>query len=49
MVLARITPEGLRLLARLDRPVLEAHRKQLASRPGAIAKADGPVAGGEVA
>jgi DNA-binding MarR family transcriptional regulator len=29
MVLARITPEGLALLARLDRPVQEAHRKQL--------------------
>ncbi|MGH9396785.1 MAG: MarR family winged helix-turn-helix transcriptional regulator [Terriglobia bacterium] len=29
VVLARITPEGLRLLARLDEPVLETHRKQL--------------------
>lgn len=29
MVVAKITPEGLRLLARLDQPVLEAHRKQL--------------------
>jgi DNA-binding MarR family transcriptional regulator len=29
MVLARITPEGLRMLARLDRPVQEGHRKQL--------------------
>ena len=29
MVLTRITPEGLALLARLDRPVQEAHRKQL--------------------
>jgi hypothetical protein len=29
MVLTRITPEGLVLLARLDRPVQEAHRKQL--------------------
>lgn len=29
MVLARITPDGLKLLARLDEPVEEAHRKQL--------------------
>src|SRR5437660_6217923 len=29
MVLTRITPEGLALLARLDRPVQEAHRAQL--------------------
>jgi DNA-binding MarR family transcriptional regulator len=29
MVLTRITPEGLDLLDRLDRPVQEAHRKQL--------------------
>src|SRR6266849_10680878 len=29
MVLTRITPEGLALLTRLDRPVQEAHRKQL--------------------
>ena len=29
LVLARITPEGLKLLARLDEPVQEAHRKQL--------------------
>ena len=28
-VMARITPEGLRLLARLDEPVEAAHRKQL--------------------
>ena len=28
-VLARITPEGLRLLARLDEPIQEAHRRQL--------------------
>jgi DNA-binding MarR family transcriptional regulator len=28
-VLAGITPEGLKLLARLDRPVQEAHRRQL--------------------
>ena len=29
MVLARITPPGLKLLGRLDEPVEEAHRKQL--------------------
>jgi DNA-binding MarR family transcriptional regulator len=29
MVMARITPGGLKLLARLDAPVQEAHRKQL--------------------
>jgi DNA-binding MarR family transcriptional regulator len=29
MVLTRITPEGLDLLARLDEPVQDAHRKQL--------------------
>jgi len=29
MVLARITPEGLKLLARLDEPVEETHRRQL--------------------
>jgi DNA-binding MarR family transcriptional regulator len=29
MVLTRVTPEGLAVLARLDRPVQEAHRKQL--------------------
>jgi len=29
MVMARITPEGLKLLGRLDDPVLEIHRKQL--------------------
>jgi DNA-binding MarR family transcriptional regulator len=29
MVMARITPAGLKLLARLDEPVQEAHRKQL--------------------
>src|SRR5205807_1607384 len=29
MVLTRITTEGLALLARLDEPVLDAHRKQL--------------------
>ncbi len=29
MVMARITPEGLKLLGRLDEPVQETHRKQL--------------------
>jgi DNA-binding MarR family transcriptional regulator len=29
MVLARITPEGLKMLARLDGPMQEGHRKQL--------------------
>ncbi len=29
MVTARITPQGLKLLSRLDEPVQEAHRKQL--------------------
>jgi DNA-binding MarR family transcriptional regulator len=29
MVLARITPEGLKLLARLDEPIRELHRRQL--------------------
>jgi len=29
MVMARITPEGLKLLVRLDEPVQEGHRKQL--------------------
>ncbi|MGA8490178.1 MAG: MarR family transcriptional regulator [Terriglobales bacterium] len=29
MVMVRITPEGLKLLARLDQPVEAAHRKQL--------------------
>jgi DNA-binding MarR family transcriptional regulator len=29
MVMARITPQGLRLLAQLDEPVKETHRKQL--------------------
>ena len=50
MVLARITPEGLKLLARLDEPVQEGHRKQLghlgrerlraltATAPGAAAR-----------
>ena len=27
--MARITPDGLKLLARLDEPVRETHRKQL--------------------
>ncbi len=29
MVMARITPDGLKLLARLDEPVGQTHRKQL--------------------
>src|SRR5713101_3877952 len=29
MVVARITPQGLKLLARLDEPIQEMHRKQL--------------------
>jgi DNA-binding MarR family transcriptional regulator len=29
MVLTHITPDGLKLLARLDQPVQEAHRRQL--------------------
>ena len=29
MVMARITPDGLKLLGRLDQPVEEAHRQQL--------------------
>jgi DNA-binding MarR family transcriptional regulator len=29
MVMARMTPEGLKLLSRLDEPIMEAHRKQL--------------------
>src|SRR5580693_9181133 len=29
MVMARITPQGLKLLSRLDEPVQETHRKQL--------------------
>lgn len=29
MVLTRITPQGLRLLAELDAPVIDTHRKQL--------------------
>jgi hypothetical protein len=27
--MARITPEGMDLLARIDKPIQEAHRKQL--------------------
>src|SRR5256885_12171095 len=34
MVMARITPEGLKLLARLDAPVQESHRKQLGTWDG---------------
>lgn len=29
MVMARITPDGLKLLSRLDEPIEEAHRKRL--------------------
>jgi len=29
MVMARITPDGLKVLARLDEPVVEAHRRQM--------------------
>ena len=29
MVMARITPAGMKLLGRLDEPVQESHRKQL--------------------
>ena len=29
MVMARITPDGLKLLARLDEPITQAHRSQL--------------------
>jgi DNA-binding MarR family transcriptional regulator len=29
MVMARITPQGLKLLAQLDEPVVDAHRRQL--------------------
>jgi DNA-binding MarR family transcriptional regulator len=38
MVMARITPEGLKLLARLDEPVQEMHRKQLGHLGGARLK-----------
>jgi DNA-binding MarR family transcriptional regulator len=42
MVMARITPQGLQLLARLDEPVEESHRRQLghlgASRLRALAE-----------
>jgi DNA-binding MarR family transcriptional regulator len=34
MVMARITPNGLKLLAKLDEPVQEAHRKQLGHMAG---------------
>lgn len=34
MVMARITPQGLRLLARLDEPMQEAHRRQLGHMGG---------------
>jgi DNA-binding MarR family transcriptional regulator len=29
VVMAKITPEGLKILARLDEPILETHRRQL--------------------
>jgi len=42
MVMARIAPEGLKVLGRLDEPVLESHRKQLGhlgqKRLGALAE-----------
>lgn len=38
MVVARITPQGLKLLARLDEPVQEMHRKQLSHLGGARLK-----------
>jgi len=38
MVVARITPQGLKLLARLDEPVQEMHRKQLGHLGGAKLK-----------
>src|ERR1700675_273919 len=34
MVMARITPDGLKLLSRLDEPVEEGHRKQLGHMGG---------------
>jgi len=34
MVMARITPPGLKLLAKLDEPVQEAHRRQLGHMAG---------------
>ena len=34
IVMARITPQGLRLLARLDEPMQEAHRRQLGHMGG---------------
>jgi DNA-binding MarR family transcriptional regulator len=38
MVVARITPQGLKLLSRLDEPVQEMHRKQLGQLGGARLK-----------
>jgi hypothetical protein len=38
MVVARITPQGLKLLSRLDEPVQEMHRKQLGHIGGARLK-----------
>ena len=38
MVIARITPQGLKLLSRLDEPVQEMHRKQLGHLGGARLK-----------
>jgi len=38
MVMARITPQGLKLLACLDEPVQEIHRKQLGHLGGARLK-----------
>src|SRR5271154_3320404 len=38
VVTARITPQGLKLLARLDEPVQETHRKQLGHLGGARLK-----------
>jgi hypothetical protein len=38
MVVARITPQGLKLLSRLDEPVQEMHRKQLGHLGGARLK-----------
>jgi DNA-binding MarR family transcriptional regulator len=35
MVVTRITPEGLKLLARLDKPVVESHLRQLGHLGGA--------------
>jgi DNA-binding MarR family transcriptional regulator len=38
MVLARITPQGLKLLSGLDEPIQEMHRKQLGHLGGARLK-----------